>query len=315
MTGVVLKDMHEIDNLPDLSVVLDRHGDAWQYRGGVWSSYETASISSEKLAKKFGPITLLEEKAPTLTPNTPDRYALAEALHDGPNAQQQYRAAGIAPHAWEDCAYQEQYLADAGAGIAAGFHRSEVAEPTAEKIEWPDHWTTNEKLRDLHARWHDQSGNLIEVCEWKGCEFWEAAKFTLRLADVRVIGREPQGQPSAEVIGEWFTSSHGVAVAAVAPMTDRGPAVMVDGRVISPNDVAALVEFKTQGEPSDEVANAVARAIIEHDEDRHACYDHPEDFCCPCGEHGMSRSEWQRHRARAALRAASAAKRENRADD
>lgn len=61
---------------------------------------------------------------------------------------------------------------------------------------------------------------------------------------------------------------------------------------------------KAQGEPSDAVANAVARAIIEHDEDRLTCYDHPEDFCCPCGTHGMSRSEWQRHRARAALRAA-----------
>lgn len=62
-----------------------------------------------------------------------------------------------------------------------------------------------------------------------------------------------------------------------------------------------------QGEPSDDVANAVARAIIEHDEDRLTCYDHPEEFCCPCGEHGMGRSEWQRHRARAALRAASSA--------
>lgn len=57
-------------------------------------------------------------------------------------------------------------------------------------------------------------------------------------------------EPTSEVIGEWFTSSHGVAVAAIAPMTDRGPSVMVDGLVISPNDVAALVEFKAQDEPS-----------------------------------------------------------------
>lgn len=60
-------------------------------------------------------------------------------------------------------------------------------------------------------------------------------------------------------------------------------------------------------EPSAAQANAAARAIIEHDEDRHTCYDHPEDFCCPCGEHAMSRSEWQRHQARAALRAAEVA--------
>ncbi|UTT53789.1 hypothetical protein [Microbacterium maritypicum] len=58
-------------------------------------------------------------------------------------------------------------------------------------------------------------------------------------------------EPSAEVLSDWFTSSRGVAVAAVKPMTDRGPSVMVDGRVISPNDVAALIEFKAQCELSD----------------------------------------------------------------
>lgn len=60
-------------------------------------------------------------------------------------------------------------------------------------------------------------------------------------------------EPSAEVLSDWFTSSHGVAVAAVKPMTDRGPSVMVDGRVISPNDVAALIEFKAQGERFSEI--------------------------------------------------------------
>lgn len=71
---------------------------------------------------------------------------------------------------------------------------------------------------------------------------------------------EPQGEPSSEVpepstevLSDWFTSSHGVAVAAVKPMTDRGPSVMVDGRVISPNDVAALIEFKAQGERFSEI--------------------------------------------------------------
>lgn len=82
-------------------------------------------------------------------------------------------------------------------GCTACEASSETPEPSAaKKLNWPDHWTLNEKIRDLHARWHDQAGNLIEVCGWEGCEFWEAAKFTLRMADVRVIGREPQGEPS-----------------------------------------------------------------------------------------------------------------------
>ncbi|KIP90170.1 hypothetical protein RU09_11865 [Microbacterium sp. MEJ108Y] len=73
-----------------------------------------------------------------------------------------------------------------------------AAESHDGKLEWPDHWTANEKLRDLHARWHQQAGNLLgrEACGWQRCEFWDAAEFTLRLADVRVIGREPQGEPS-----------------------------------------------------------------------------------------------------------------------
>ena len=69
-------------------------------------------------------------------------------------------------------------------------------------------------------------------------------------------------EPSAEVLSDWFTSSHGVAVAAVKPMTDRGPSVMVDGRVISPNDVAALIEFKAQPEPSDAQVEA-AWSVLE----------------------------------------------------
>lgn len=81
--------------------------------------------------------------------------------------------------------------------LGEGFRRSE--EPSGdEKIEWPDHWTINEKLRDLHARWHDQKGNLLgrEACGWEGCEFWDSAQFALRMADVKVAGREPQGEPS-----------------------------------------------------------------------------------------------------------------------
>ena len=88
------------------------------------------------------------------------------------------------------------------------------------------------------------------------------------------LASEPQGEPSSEVpepstevLSDWFTSSHGVAVAAVKPMTDRGPSVMVDGRVISPNDVAALIEFKAQGEPSDAVIVDMLTAFYGEERD------------------------------------------------
>ncbi|MDJ1370647.1 hypothetical protein [Gulosibacter molinativorax] len=46
------------------------------------------------------------------------RTAIARAIHDGPNAQAQYRAAGIEPHPFGECAYTDQYLADADAVLA-----------------------------------------------------------------------------------------------------------------------------------------------------------------------------------------------------
>lgn len=47
-----------------------------------------------------------------------DREAIAKAIHDGPNAQAQYAKAGIPAHAWESCAYQAEYRADADAVLA-----------------------------------------------------------------------------------------------------------------------------------------------------------------------------------------------------
>lgn len=59
-----------------------------------------------------------------------------------------------------------------------------------------------------------------------------------------------------------------------------------------------------QAEPSDVRADAVAQAILDHDEDRHTCYDH-DGFCCPCGGlHDATYRDWERHRARAVLQAA-----------
>jgi len=35
------------------------------------------------------------------------------------------------------------------------------------------------RLRDLHAQWHDQAGNLLgkDECGWERCEFWEVGRF------------------------------------------------------------------------------------------------------------------------------------------
>lgn len=57
--GVLLDDMHEIDALPNMSVLVDRDGDVWQYRGGLWCSYETARHGSEFIARKYGPVKVI----------------------------------------------------------------------------------------------------------------------------------------------------------------------------------------------------------------------------------------------------------------
>lgn len=43
------------------------------------------------------------------------RTSIARAIHDGPNAQDQYAKAGIFPHSFDDCSWREQYFADADA--------------------------------------------------------------------------------------------------------------------------------------------------------------------------------------------------------
>ena len=54
----VITTAEELEALPERSVVLDRDGDAFQRRGGLWCSYETSRLGSRKLAK-FRPITVL----------------------------------------------------------------------------------------------------------------------------------------------------------------------------------------------------------------------------------------------------------------
>ncbi|MGY4859523.1 hypothetical protein [Cryobacterium sp. AP23] len=52
-------DAHEIDALPDRTVVIDKYGDVMQYRGGLWCGYESAAFGSEWVARKFAPLTIL----------------------------------------------------------------------------------------------------------------------------------------------------------------------------------------------------------------------------------------------------------------
>ena len=40
---------------------------------------------------------------------------IARAIHDGPNAQEQYVEAGIAPHKYDDCRWKREYREDAAA--------------------------------------------------------------------------------------------------------------------------------------------------------------------------------------------------------
>lgn len=145
---------------------------------------------------------------------TERRHELAEGAVDAIEPCVTNRTAAY--NTWNNLASDDRFVR---AIVTFSGHR--VAEPsTDEKLEWPEHWTINEKLRDLHARWHDQPGNLIEGCGWEGCEFWEAAKFTLRMADVRVIGREPQAEPSDEQV-EAALQALGHARSGVTPPNMR----------------------------------------------------------------------------------------------
>lgn len=58
------------------------------------------------------------------------RTAVARAIHDGPNAQDQYVKAGIFPHTFDDCSWREQYVADADAAldVLAGLVRDGIVD-------------------------------------------------------------------------------------------------------------------------------------------------------------------------------------------
>lgn len=166
-----------------------------------------------------------------VTPTVDEREALARVIR---NADRD------APNPWS--------RGLASAILAAGFRHSEAPEPSAEepecfaeKPDWPEHWTTNDKLRDLHARWHEQKGNLLgrEECGYERCEFWDAAEFTLRLADVPIAGRESQGEPSDAQALETFL---GKLAGDGAYTLDFTSASALHGHIVSllKRDVAAL---------------------------------------------------------------------------
>ncbi|QXW04028.1 hypothetical protein [Rhodococcus globerulus] len=48
----------DLDSLPELSVVIDKHDDVSQKRGGRWCGYETADLTGKQLAR-YKPIRVL----------------------------------------------------------------------------------------------------------------------------------------------------------------------------------------------------------------------------------------------------------------
>lgn len=73
--------------------------------------------------------------------------------------------------------------------------RASQPEAPADVARWPAHWTDEDKLCDLHARYHSEEGNMLgrDDCGWDRCEFWDAAKFTLE-AERRTHDRSQRGQ-------------------------------------------------------------------------------------------------------------------------
>lgn len=48
-------------------------------------------------------------------------------------------------------------------------------------------FTKNEKLRDLHARWHELPGESLGMDGCGGCSFWLVAEYTMRMIDAPLI--------------------------------------------------------------------------------------------------------------------------------
>lgn len=74
---------------------------------------------------------------------------------------------------------------------------------------WPEHWTRDDKLRDLHARHHSEPGNMLgpNDCEWQRCEFWSTAGevYDALAADAAAIEEAEQRatEPCTAEIHSW----------------------------------------------------------------------------------------------------------------
>lgn len=62
------------------------------------------------------------------------------------------------------------------------------------KYERPAHWTDDDVIEDLHARYHCEEGNLLgrAECGWERCEFWDAAKFVADTVGLATTGGETE---------------------------------------------------------------------------------------------------------------------------
>lgn len=118
-------------------------------------------------------LTVVEEAH---TPTDDEREALASLIQSG-------RYSGKVIPASNPIDFR-----DADRILAAGFRRSEPqGEPSDAQVEVPSHWTLDDRLSDLHARYHDMPGNWLgrSECGYERCEFWNAAEFALRAGGVR----------------------------------------------------------------------------------------------------------------------------------
>lgn len=59
MSRYVIETVAQLDSMPDHTVIIDRDEDVWQYRGGLWCSYETSKHGSEWIFKKYSPLRVI----------------------------------------------------------------------------------------------------------------------------------------------------------------------------------------------------------------------------------------------------------------
>lgn len=71
---------------------------------------------------------------------------------------------------------------------------------TKEQIECPEHWSQADRLSDLHARYHGQTGNMLasDECGWERCDFWSAAEMTMDAVAEAALSVSGSADPADE---------------------------------------------------------------------------------------------------------------------